>query len=410
MRMYCGSCMQSVIGTTGQTQCPSCMGNLYFEYDKKSLLAGTNISSIWKYFDFLPVVHKDYIVSLGEGTTPLLRSNQSFQSDVYWKDETKNPTGSMKDRALSVAFSKAKELGVKQTIIASTGSAGISASAYAARGKINNTVLVPEGTPTERLIAMHMLGSRIIEVNATIEELVEIIETAKNELGWMDVSTYRKGNPYQSEAPKTIAYEVFEQLGCMPEFFLVPVGGGGTFSGIWNGFKDLVQLGLAKEDDLPKMIAVHHVNYNSLEKAMEEGLSTDQELLELATRMDNTLPCIAKNIQHTYCMDGEDALIAIRESSGFTISVGDEEILQAQKQLARFDGIFAEPTSASVLAGLIKLEAQSKIEKGSKVVALISGSGLRETQLAIRTQQLQIPKVKKTECIDFFRNSFQLME
>jgi threonine synthase len=243
--------------------CRACGQAIGFTYDPESLRRREDSRSMWRYAGALPIAPGTEPVSLGEGFTPLLRCQQEWAGGQVWlKDETRNPTGSMKDRALSVAFTKGKELGATRAIMASTGSAGISGAAFAARAGIPITVLVPKGTPRERLIAMTMLGAELIEVDGTIEDCLNLLHTARNEYGWYETSTLRKANPFTGEGPKTISFEIVEQLGRVPDVMVVPVGGGGTLSGIWHGFEELQASGLT--DRLPRIIAVQGALFNRL--------------------------------------------------------------------------------------------------------------------------------------------------
>lgn len=400
MEIKCVSCKKTVSEYQKPGVCDHCGGYYCIEYNYDDISMCSDLPGIWRYKDLLPVINEDNITSLGEGNTPLIRSSHLFGGNVFFKDETRNPTGSMKDRSLSVSMSKIKELGFKRTIISSTGSAGISAAAYAAKAGITNTILVPAGTPKERLIAMHLYGSVIIEIDAPIEELSAATREIAKKPGWANVSTNRKSNHYQSEAPKTIAYEIFRQLGKAPDMVLVPVGGASTMNGIWKGFRELNKMGKIKDNELPRMIAVHHKNYNSLELAIRNKVSTEAGLLDIAQSMDKSLPCIAKNIQHTYCTDGILAVDTLIESQGDAVSVTDEEIIDAQRLLANNEGIFAEPTSAAVVAAMIKYFPDFSSNNRTAVL-LITGSGYRETALTLKANRFETIKADIKNCFEY---------
>lgn len=179
---------------------------------------------------------------------------------VYWKDETKNPTGSQKDRAMAVAVSAGQQRGARRLIMASTGSAGFACSAYAARAGLDCCIFCPAETAVERLMGMWTYGAHILPVEGSFEELIEIIATARERWGYYETTTYRRANPYQAEAPKTIAYELVEQLGGRaPDAVIVPVGGGGTLAGIARGFAELQGAGVIAR--VPRLVAVQNVHF-----------------------------------------------------------------------------------------------------------------------------------------------------
>jgi threonine synthase len=167
---------------------------------------------MWDYADLLPLDDPINAISLGEGGTPLLESRQTFPCHVLWKVEAQNPTGSQKDRALALAVAKARELHRQRIVIASTGSAGLACAAYSARGGFPCVVLVPAGTPLERLLPMQTLGATVVEVQGTFRDIERLLDRLRG-TSWYDATTKRVANPYQMEAPKTIAYEIVDELG-----------------------------------------------------------------------------------------------------------------------------------------------------------------------------------------------------
>lgn len=351
-----------------------------FNYDYSSARFDPSEQSIWRFRSLLPVRSRENEVSLGEGHTPLVPSRLRLGCRLWLKDEGRNPTGSMKDRALSVAVSAAKEAGRDRVIIASTGSAGMAASAYAARAGMRCLVLVPRPTARERLVVMAALGAEVVEVDGTFEDLMEIIGEARRH-GWEELTTYRKANPYQAEGPKTIAYELYEQMGRVPDAVVVPVGGGGTLAAIWRGFQDLLEMGRISR--VPRMIGVQNVHFNALELALKQGLTTEEQILGLG--LDAGVSVITRNLKHAFPPDSVEALNALRQSGGMVVTVTDDEAVKAQVELARTDGLFAEPSSAVTLAAIGKLTTRQELAPEASVVAILSGSGLREVQTAMDT-------------------------
>ncbi len=343
----------------------------------------------------LPVARADSIVSLGEGGTPLLSAISAFEPSTYWKDETRNPTGSMKDRALSVIFSKGKELGKTRAVIASTGSAGLAAAAYGARAHIAVTVLVPPGTPATRITAMAVFGARVLAVDREFEAITDVLARARNEFGWYEATTACALNPFQSAGPRTIAYEIDEQLGATPDAVLVPIGGGSTLGAIWRGFRDLVSFG--RRARAPRMYGVQNVKFNALEVALREGLRTRQALEALG--IDETRSTLTPNLKHAVPPDWDSALAAVRESGGDIVSVTDEQALAAQAELATTEGLFVEPSSAVVLPALRKLHGAGALRTCRTVVAILTGSGLRDVPLLAPTAGLAPRAVTISEAL-----------
>lgn len=365
-----------------------------FRYDYGSVEFDPKTRSIWRYRALLPIRSRENEVSLGEGLTPLIRSRLNLGCELWLKDEGRNPTGSMKDRALSVAVSAAREAGRTRVIIASTGSAGMAAAAYAARAGMHCLVLVPRPTTRERLVVMAALGAEVLEVDAPFEHLAEIIAEARRH-GWEELTTYREANPFQAEGPKTIAYELAESLGDAPDAMVVPVGGGGTLAAVWQGFKDLAEMGRIQR--LPRMVGVQNRHFNALELALAQGLTTEEQIKALS--LDPNVQVLTRNLKHAFPHDSLPALHALRESGGTVVSVTDEEAVEAQLEVARTDGVFTEPSSAVVLVAVRKLVEAGRLGPYSRVVAVISGSGLREVQIAVETIRLEIGQVSAEDAL-----------
>jgi threonine synthase len=376
--------------------CPVCEELIEFQYSSK-WDTSESYQSMWRYNNLLPIQDKQNIVSLGEGKTPLLKSNVHFGSNIYLKDESRNPTGSMKDRAMSVAYSKAKELNIKRSIIISAGGAGIAASAYASRAGIENVILIPPGVSQERIMAMQIYGSEIIEVQGNIEDCLEVAQEMVNKYGWYETSTYKKANPYTIEGPKTIAYEIFEQLEEIPDYIFVPVGGGGTLTGIWKGFNELKDLN--QINYIPALVGIQNTNFNGLEIALRKGYTKDNELHLID--IDSSLPTVTGAIRHSYVPDGEEALEAIRNSGGKVVTVDDEEAMEAQKMIADTDGLFVEPSSAIPLIAYQKMLNNNEISSDKKAVLILTGSGYREIATTLKYHGQEPKKFKTEECFNY---------
>lgn len=362
------------------SDCRVCGGPLGFRYPYADVSWDDRFKgSMWRYWPLLPIASPDRIVTLGEGGTPLLRSRGFGDRRVYLKDETRNPTGSHKDRSLSVAITHGQTIGADVSVAVSTGSAGISNAALAARAGMRSVVVMTEGTPAERLYPMFALGAILVEVCAQIDRVVDQVIAVCREQGLYLSTTSRNSNPYQSEGNKTIAYEIVEDLGRAPDWVAAPVGGGGTISGIWRGFRDLQALG--QISSLPKMVGVVPRDYNALEVAFDRGLERWEEVLALPYH--DPPPSILVKLAHSYPPDGLEGLQTVRASQGFFISVTDEEALAAQEELGHKEGLFVEPSSGACLAGTTRLLASGQVRPQEVVVALVSGSGFRETAVAM---------------------------
>ncbi len=374
MRLVCPACDGSAVSEPGF--CTRCGGPAEFVYDGEppSRPLGPSLqSTMWRYAAWLPAARPEGAVSLGEGMTPLVAAADLDGAPLLLKDETRNPTGSAKDRAMSVAFTIARERGIRRAVLASTGSAGISAAAYAARAGIECTVLLPEGVPAIRSSLMALRGARVLEVTGPFEAILPVLERAAG-AGWHHVTTFRRANPFQSEGPKTIAYELWEQLGGFPDAVMVPIGGGGTLAAIARGFQELARRhGL---DRLPRMLGVQHERYNALEIALRRGLSTIGEIEALG--LPESEPVLTINLHHAVPPDSEEALAALRLTGGAVLTVSDADALAGQARLAAGVGLLAEPSSGVVLPAAAAARRLGLLGRDEVCVAILTGSGLRD--------------------------------
>jgi threonine synthase len=390
-RIMCSQCGEVVPRDQYHRVCPRCGGDIEFHYDYANARLDRDLPGIWRFADLLPIDDPASIITLGEGQTPLLPAKLASEvgCQLKWKLENMNPTGAQKDRGLAVAITKAREFGFTSAIIASTGSAGLSSAAYAARAGIRHTVLVSRGTPTERIISMAVLGSTIVEVAGNIEDTLELLAAARDRYGVYETTTYRRANPYQSEGAKTLGYELFLQHGAVPDWIVVPGGGGGTLSAIWHAFRELREMGLS--DRMPKLAGVQPADYNALEIAEQQGLSTDQDLRDI--QFGDVRPTILVKLQHTYPYDGAEALAAIRDTAGAIAVATDDEALAAQRQIGAAEGIYVEPSAAVSLVAIEKLTRAGHIQPEDTVVGILTGSGHRETHVLADNGALRVEHI-----------------
>jgi threonine synthase len=377
----CLECGTPVESDDGRALCSECGGLLDYRYDLTRVRFDEHERSIWRYRDLLPIPPDAEPVTLGEGLTPLVRANLDLGVETWWKNESLNPSGSQKDRAMSVAFTRARAFGIKAAFVASAGSTALAAAAYAARAGIRCVVLVGDDASERRLLPIAAYGARVFRVRGSVDDALDLLDRAVRTIGLHDVSTRRAGNPAQAEGPKTIAYEIVETLGRVPDWVVVPTGGGGTLAALHRGFEELREMGRA--DRLPRLASFQPAGYDTFPPALEHGWVTDADLR--ANAFVERPPTVQVKIAHTYAPDGALALAAIRASDGTALTVSDEEAIQGLRQLAAVEGIFAEPSSGGVVAAVRRLEARGLVKPDDVVVGLVGGNGFRELEVTERS-------------------------
>jgi threonine synthase len=387
--VYCQRC--AAVQDETAFRCEVCNGTLGFRYDYGAVAWDDRFrGSMWRYRGLLPVADPDAIVTLGEGGTPLLAS-RTLGPRVYLKDEARNPTGSHKDRPLALAITHARELGKDASIVVSSGSTGISNAALAARAGMRSVIVVASGAPAARIYPVYALGATLLEADGQVDEVIELVEDAARDRGFYVSSTCRTSNPYQAEATKTIAYEIIEELGVAPDWVVLPVGGGGTIAGVWRGFLDLQALG--RISSLPRLLGVVASDYNALEIAFRLGSETSDDPFAFIPAGHRPPPTILVKIAHVYPPDGVEALQAVRASGGMIVSVSDEDALTAQLDFGRREGLYVEPSSAAVLPALERAAEAGELGIDEIVVALLSGSGFRETFVSMERRPFEVRPV-----------------
>jgi len=325
-----------------------------------------------KYKQYLPVTDKTPIITLMEGNTPLIQSvnlGTELGINLFFKYEGLNPTGSFKDRGMVMAIAKAIESGSKSVICASTGNTSASAAAYAARFNLNCAVVIPSGNIAYgKLAQAFMYGAKVIPIEGNFDEALELVRSISEKHNMTLVNSL---NPYRLEGQKTAAFEVYEQLGEIPDYLALPVGNAGNISAYWMGFKMLNALG--KTNKTPKMAGFQAEGASPI---VNKRIFKSPETVATAIRIGNPV-------------SWEKAEAARDESNGLIDSVTDAEILHAYKLLAGREGVFAEPASAASLAGVIKSINNSRIKKGSSVVCVLTGNGLKDPDNAIKIIEKQ---------------------
>lgn len=337
--------------------------------------------SVWRYKLFIPIAHKTPPISLEEGGTNLLRADNLERElkirRLYVKVEGENPTGSFKDRGMTVGVTRAKELKARTVLCASTGNTSASLAAYAARAGLRCNVLVPSGkVASGKLTQTLIYGAKLTEVKGSFDDaLRSVLQMAEKR---RDIYLLNSVNPFRIEGQKTAAYEIVEQLrGEVPDSVVVPVGNAGNISAIWKGFKEFFEIGFTKR--LPRMIGVQAEGAAPIADAV---MRRKRRITPL--RRPNT---VASAIRIGFPASWKKALDAIYQSKGTAVKVSDEEILQAQAKLARTEGLFVEPASAASLAGLHKLLDLGSIENDEVIVIIATGHGLKDPEIVLKRAQ-----------------------
>ena len=329
------------------------------------------MATLWRYRELLPLQNDANLVSLGEGFTPLLEAKALGRdldlARLWIKDEAQNPTGSFKDRGLSMAISLAKEHGVKKVAIPSAGNAGGSLAAYAGRAGIEAHVFMPRDTPLANQLEVRQYGAKLTLVDGLINDCGRIIAERKSAEGWFDVSTLKE--PYRVEGKKTMGYEIAEQLNWkLPDVIIYPTGGGTGLIGMWKAFQEMEEMAWISTKR-PRMVSVQASGCAPIVKAFEEGKETAQPWQNANT--------IASGLRVPQAVADFLMLRALRESDGTALSVSDKEMLAEIPHVAKAEGIFFCPEGAACVAALRRLTAQGWIKSTDEVLIFNTASGLK---------------------------------
>jgi len=329
------------------------------------------VASLWRYRELLPLQNDANLVSMGEGYTPPLdakRLGSELGLRRLWiKNEAQNPTGSFKDRGLSLAISRAKELGVTKAAIPSAGNAGGSFAAYAARAGIEAHVFMPRDTPIANQIEVQQYGARLTLIDGLINDCGRIIAEQKSAEGWFDISTLKE--PYRVEGKKTMGYEIAEQLDWhLPDVIIYPTGGGTGLIGMWKAFAELEELGWIG-GQRPRMVSVQASGCAPIVKAFDENKAAAEPWQNAQT--------IASGLRVPQAVGDFLMLQAIRESGGTALSVGDDEMLAEIPRVGKAEGVFFCPEGAACVAALRRLVANDWIKPADEVLIFNTASGLK---------------------------------
>ncbi len=361
--------------------CEFCFGPLEVSYDYEAIskvISRESIANgppnIWRYKDLLPVFGNDF-VSLGAGFTPLVRAERlgnALGLDELWiKNDTLNPTGSFKDRVVSVALTRARELGLKIAACASTGNLANSVAAHAAWANMDSYVFIPANLEKAKVITTSVYGGNLIAIDGNYDDVNRLCaEIASEEPDWAFVNVNVR--TYYAEGSKTLAFEVAEQLGWqVPDHVVVPIASGSQLTKIHKGFKELYKVGLLDHEAKVRISGAQAFGCSPVATAFEKGLDVIRPV-----KPDT----IAKSLAIGNPADGYYALEVIRNSGGSCGSVTDEEVLAGIRLLASTEGIFAETAGGVTIATLAKLVREGVINKNEKTVAFITGNGLKTVE------------------------------
>ncbi|MDD3147028.1 MAG: threonine synthase [Candidatus Riflebacteria bacterium] len=368
--------------------------DVVYDYSSISIsreeIAASKNYSLWRYRKMLPVQDSTQIAPLQVGWTPLYRATAVEKihglNSVYIKDDGRNPTASLKDRASAVGIAKAREAGATTICAASTGNAASSLAGFAASAGLKTVIFVPKRAPRAKVAQLLVYGAKTVIVDDTYDRAFELSVEITGKFGFYNRNCAY--NPFLVEGKKTVAYEIWEQMGFdIPDRVYVSIGDGCITSGIYKGFYDLIKLGLA--DRMPRIIGVQAAGCNPVEVAMKTG--------EFVAQQGNT---IADSIAVGIPRNRLKAMRALKESNGDCISVTDDEIKSSLLEMPRTTGVFGEPAGVTAFAGFKKHVMNSNIKPDEKVVILITGNGLKDIESAISVCTMPQPVAPDSETIE----------
>ncbi|GAA0734007.1 threonine synthase [Clostridium oceanicum] len=321
-----------------------------------------------KYKKYLPVSEETKVITLCEGNTPLIRAENLEKLmpglEIYLKYEGLNPTGSFKDRGMTMAVTKAVESGSKAVICASTGNTSASAAAFAAKAGIKAVVLIPNNKIALGKLAQAMVyGAKIIAVEGNFDDALNMVKEISDK---NPITLVNSINPNRIEGQKTAAFEVSDQLGDSPDYLCIPVGNAGNITAYFKGFKEYSDKEYISK--IPKLFGFQAAGSAPI---VDKKVIENPETIATAIRIGNPA-------------SWDKALNAIEKSEGLIDKITDEDILKAYNMLGKMEGIFAEPASCISIAGLYKSYKEGKLEKGKKVVCVLTGNGLKDPDIAIK--------------------------
>jgi threonine synthase len=391
--LQCVLCGSSYDPANIAYSCPACgppgVLEVHYDYEQiaprisRHLLAEERDPTMWRYRALLPISYSLMNKpALAIGGTPLYQVERLRAylgtSDLWLKDDTRNPSASLKDRASLIAIMLAEG---RTVACASTGNAASSLAVQAASVGLPCYIFVPNNAPRAKIVQLLMCGATVFAVQGSYDDAFDMCIEACSTFGWYNRNTGY--NPYLVEGKKSVGLEIAEQMGWqVPDSILVPTGDGCIISGVYRGFEDLYRLGMIER--IPRLIAVQAEGSPAIVRALEgDGIVRPFPAHTIADGISVGLP-----------RNGAMAVRMIRASGGFGVTVSDEEILAAEKALARLTGVFAEPSGAASYAGLLRLLGEGKIARDERVVLLVTGSGLKSIDAVVEIAGSVVPIAK----------------
>jgi threonine synthase len=376
--LECAACRLEHEAQRLHNLCRECGKPLLVRYDlaragrslTKESLAGRR-ADMWRYREVLPVESEDDVVTLGEGWTPLLRTDRLGQKlglrNLYIKDESQNPTQSFKARGMTTAVSMAKELGARKLAVPSAGNAAGALAAYAARAGLECFIFMPRDTPRANIVECEQTGAHVTLMDGLITDCGAEVGRRKEAEGWFDVSTLKE--PYRIEGKKTLGYELAEQLEwTLPDVIVYPTGGGTGLIGMWKAFQEMEEMGWIGSQR-PRMVTVQAAGCAPIVRAFEEGKRFADEFPNAAT--------VASGLRVPRAIGDFLIIDALRESGGTAIAVTDEELMAATREMGAAEGLFCAPEGAACLPALRKMIDAGQVKPEERVVLFNTGAGVK---------------------------------
>jgi threonine synthase len=387
----CFACAAEQSADYAGFECPSCGGKLEVTYEYAAVTEelaggfGKSPRDLFRYQALLPVERPQPPFPLQIGGTPLYQASRLGQqaglTRLYLKDDSRNPSASLKDRASAVTLCRAMDIGASVVSVASTGNAGSSLACLCAALGMKAVVFVPESAPAAKLTQLLSYGAQVLAVRGNYDDAFDLCLAASKEFGWFNRSN--GFNPFTREGKKTCAFEIWEDLGGeVPDRVVVPTGDGNILSGIWKGWRDLKAVGLI--DRLPKVDCAQSRSSAAICQTVHRlrdnnGPVSDWSKVTLDEVQAST---IADSISVNQPRDGLAAVRAIIESGGEAVTVPDSQILAALGEMSRFSGVFPEPAAATPWAAVKQMADDKLIDRDERVVCLVTGSGLKDAARA----------------------------
>jgi threonine synthase len=374
--LACSECGQTYSAYELHNLCVKCNAPLWVRYDLDRAQReldrdrfASRSASLWRWAELLPIDDLTQLIDLGEGGTPLLRidrlSAQLGLSDVWLKDEGRNPTGSFKARGMATAVARAKTLGVKEFVVPTAGNAGGAAAAYATRAGLTIHVYMPKDAPSANINECRAVGADVHLINGLINDAGRLAAADAKEHGWFDLATLKE--PYRIEGKKTMGYEIAQDLQWeLPDVILYPTGGGTGLIGIWKAFEEMEALGWIGSRR-PRMVAVQAIGCQPIVTAFEKD--------QLACELHQNAYTIAAGLRVPKPLGDRMLLRAIRASGGTAIAVSDEDIVKMTATTLRVEGISLAYEGAATLVAMRELLDRGWLKSHEKIVCLNTGAG-----------------------------------